>query len=786
MIDSLGQQGYDTHRDAINQLNLRNFHLLHGAASLGQRGINDLIDRPQMDAFMTAQRKKLARWQSLLTDITHDRATLLCDSRYHHATWYFDASDELQLEAALDLEYACLKDICRSDDAAEQILAWMKAHPHYSRPLFQTLPKAEQSADSELVNAYARAADAGYDLVLNSADWIDRIKTTENGTLPDITALSPELQDKAKAIGDTLTPAVSLGIARSLSTLYEGIERQTLPTLDELFRDLPYFFKRQMLDAIDAGTAEFRVASEAELTTFRENLSRMLALNERMEELTKAHDRAKTTHGHRSEKAKDLVSEFKATRQEQRTVGDRVAAALSPVEEVDTGLKLEPAETGRAGLTLLLPIANQQELGRLMGHFRQGLTSAPRVNLMGDGLGVLVATVQLATLGAALVDLYSSDNKTEFLENNVKRLGESFLAAVGSGFLASQGIMDTAYGARAKSLANAWQRTALKAVHIQMGKLHVGLGILAYGAGAISAAISTSKHWNNWHQAVRTGNYEAQTGAVLGMVGSGGLTATSTLGFGRTLGMGWAALRAADDTSKALTWATAGSTLSKLFARMNIAGMVFTFFELGGTWLYNRHNLNERDQWLLSTPWSRQRERIHDGSLADYEAALAGLGSSVTLEPGDDEAQLVLNCHSLPAGSLAETPEGKPPYRVWLCAWRVHPANAGMFRRSAETWEHCTYPILTSLEIVNQAGHLQLAFTRPRHRKSKQGVLSRELALLVKVETRQPEGHYTKSVYMLKEGTGSRYPVVPVQESPRGEILWRRVPDPLMDLDIYR
>jgi hypothetical protein len=28
-------------------------------------------------------------------------------------------------------------------------------------------------------------------------------------------------------------------------------------------------------------------------------------------------------------------------------------------------------------------------------------------------------------------------------------------------------------------------------------------------------------------------------------------------------------------------------------------------------------------------------------------------------------------------------------------------------------------------------------------------------------------------------------PIVPLQESPKGEILWRRVTDPLMDLDIY-
>ncbi|MCL1486001.1 MAG: hypothetical protein MH208_17950 [Marinobacter sp.] len=77
--------------------------------------------------------------------------------------------------------------------------------------------------------------------------------------------------------------------------------------------------------------------------------------------------------------------------------------------------------------------------------------------------------------------------------------------------------------------------------------------------------------------------------------------------------------------------------MSGLFARLNVAGLVFTVFELGGTWLYNRHNLSERDRWLQTTPWSRESEQIHNGSLDDYTKAFAGIGASVTLDevPGE-------------------------------------------------------------------------------------------------------------------------------------------------------
>lgn len=780
MIDSLGPEKFETHRDAINQLNLRNFHLLNGA-SLGQRGINDLIDRPKMDTFMAAQRVKLSRWQALLKDITHDRVFLLTDARYHAATWYFDPEAESQVEALLDLGYACLKDICRSDEAAEKILGWLESYPQYTHPLFQTLPNTDQSAEDGVVAVYVEMANTGYSVVTKVFEWIRDIKTAETKKLPDLNELSQKIQEKALAVGDTLTPAVSMGVAKALGKLYRGIDSQSIPTLDDLFRDLPFFFKRRMLQAIDAGEAEFRIASEAEMATFRRNLIQMLALNERLDELKKAHELAKQTEGHRSDKARSLVTEFKATREEHRVLGERVAAALSPVEEVDTGLKLEPAVTGRAGLTLVMAGTKQQEIGSLIGHFRQGLSSAPRMHLAGDGLGVLVFATQLWVFATTAVEISSQKPS----ERTYRQLFESLGGATSAGFLAAQGLMDTAYGARAKSLVNAWQGTALKAVHIQMGKLHVGLGIFAYGAGAISAAISTNKHWNNWQEAVRTGNYGAQAGAVLGVVGSGGLVGTQSYGMYRA-GQSFIQVVAASGTDqKALTWAASGKSLSRLFSRLNALGLAFTLFEMGGTWLYNRYNLSERDKWLLSTPWSREPARIHNGSLKDYEAVLAGLGSSVTLQPGANDNRLVLNCHSMAAGALAESPEGAPRYRVWLSAWRVHPARTNRFFVTGESWEHCSYEVLTSLNIIEEIEHLQLEFTRPPPKRSKDRVLSRELALLVKVEGLQPEGHYTESVYLLKAGPDSAYQIVPVQESPKGEIIWRRVTDPLMDMDIY-
>ncbi|WP_372973053.1 toxin VasX [Marinobacter sp.] len=744
----------------------------------GHRGINDLIDRESMDRFMEAQREKLARWQAQLDVITEDRVDMLCSGRLHRATWYFDGDDPGQVEDALDLQYACLKDICRADTAAEEILAWLESNPQFTHPLFQTIPLQDQSPDGDLSKTYATLASTGYGVVTGSASWIDRIRQVESGRLPQLEQLSELIQQKAEAIGDVLSPAVSIGMARSLQKLYEGIESRSVPELDDLFRDLPFFFKKRMLRAIEAGKAEFSFASEAELETFREDVRRMLALNERMATLSRERRRLKATHGHQSEEAQQKLAEFKQAREEHRNLGKRVAAGLSPVEESDPAIRIEDGAPGRATLAVVAPAAAQEEVGRLVAHFRQGLGAAPKVNLVGDGLGWLVFAAQVVNFWQILGELNAAPEQRKGLGT---ALTVSITATIGAGFLAYQGLMDTVYGARAKQLAGAWQRSAVKTVHIRMGRLHVGLGIAAYGAGFVTSAMAFVDHRSRWQEAVRRGNSDAQVGAVMGMVGSGGLTATSAFGFARTLQMGLAAREAKKGAARATAWASAGRSLSGLFLRLNLAGLIFTIFELAGTWVYNRYNLNERDQWLQSTPWGRDSELREDRSLEEYQAALARLGDSITLTSSGGNWQL--NLHSVPAGSLVAALGEVPPHRVHLAAWCIQPDHASMFQRAPETWVPVTDEVMFSLSQNEDEGFAQLELDPPEHRKTRYRHMTREWALMVKQETRSPEGDTTGTVWMLKVSSSSDFPVTPVQEAPEGDVVWREVTYPLIGSD---
>ena len=108
-----------------------------------------------------------------------------------------------------------------------------------------------------------------------------------------------------------------------------------------------------------------------------------------------------------------------------------------------------------------------------------------------------------------------------------------------------------------------------------------------------------------------------------------------------------------------------------------------------------------------------------------------------------------------------------------------------MFSLHPETWVPCSGTILARLDQLVDTAHLQLAFRPPAHEKTRYGTLTRELSLMVKVETLQADGAYTSSVYMLKATPDSRYPVTPIQEAPKAEINRRQLRQPLIAMDSF-
>ncbi|MDN3554508.1 hypothetical protein, partial [Halomonas maura] len=784
LSDGLGRDFVDQHSDALlsmkRQHNERLKALLEGS-QIGERGINELIDRERMDAFLAEQRPRLQRWNTTLDALSDDRADMLCSTRFHTAAWYFDAQNTDQIHEGFKAQYGCLKDICRSDEATERVADWLEEAPHYDRPLFHTLPLADQS---DFIGQYSTITNAGYGTVLKAKDLWDELNAIESGRLPAVDQLPEDTQVIAESAHQPFAPAISRGIAQVMDEFHQSINRDTVPDLEELFRRLPKALPARILDAAHRTGASFVVASREELDNFRRTMQRVLALREELDELRKRRNIVKANAGHSSPEAKALLEKFKRIRQELQTVHEpKLAQALSPIEELpEDSVRVAGAAPGRAGLTLVLPAAQQAEVGGLIRNIRQGVAAAPKASLVGDGLGLLVFAAQVVTFWHTYQDYQSGtgSNRSTTRIDVIK----SFVATSSAGFLAAQGIMDTALDLRVKALADALNDAGALKVANSLGKLHIFLGGMTYVAGVFASYFSLSSRYSTWQEAVRSGDQSAQSAAMASMAGAGGMLGANVYGLTHTLHTGFSV------AFRGVEWAAAGARLGSVFWRFNLAGALFTVLELGGSWFYNRYSTSRHDQWLLSTPWSQDAEQARDDSLEAYQSQLQAIAQAPRINVSIEEFESWWKNRleglksvdfdlSLPPIGLQDIIApfgGKPPYTLSLACYQVR-SNAGPGPR--EFWYPATSQVDLQLDLEDQAP-LTLGFPRPEP-VGEGDWRYHDTVMAIRVETLDKDGQYRPTDYHIRVSlAGGEGIYTPSEVTVRGEPApWQEI-DPLL------
>jgi hypothetical protein len=595
--------------------------VLDGPFLSGKRGVNDLIDRPAMDEVLNRHRDDLGRWNRLLERITADRTQLLVAGRFHRSAWYYDAQVAAQLHQAFSAEYACLKDLCRSDTASEQMLDYLEQQPELTRTLFYTLPLRLQSEQSGQYSTLFNALMATFN---NLPDWLAKLKKIEQPQLPALDELPEHTRVVAAAVQDTYSPALNLGLNRVLEGF--DLSGEKIPDLDELFQRLPKALRLRLFDAAKTSGVTFTVASPAEQSALQTAIKELLHEREYLKTLNR--ERNQITHnknrqGHKTARAVELQEEIVRVRAQLALFEGRLAAALSPIEELpDRSARLYGATPARAGVTVVFPPAQQGELRSLLGNIRMGVSGVSAGSLVKtEGMGLVVVLVQVGNLVGAAKELKKQSRN----ERIWRPVLNALMTTGAAGFTAAQSLADTALKARSSALVAGLQHHALLHVHTQMGKLHLGLGIPTYLLGLVSSFVSLRTQHKNWQQAIRSGSHSAKGAAALATFSAGGMTTVNAYGLGQTLYAGYSVVTATNSATRNAAWAAAGTRLSTVFFRFNLAGALFTVLEFSGTWLFNRYNLSVHDKWMKITPWSRDTEMRGDHSLEDYQSYLAFL-----------------------------------------------------------------------------------------------------------------------------------------------------------------
>ncbi|HEX8592582.1 MAG TPA: toxin VasX [Pseudomonas sp.] len=618
------------------QMDKRTKDLLYGA-KFGQRGINDLIDRPRMDAFLAEQRAVLQTLNERLEKITHDRVDLLVKNRLHRALWYYDIEDSEQVDHALLTEYACLQDICRSDSAMDAILAWLNANPAMSRPLFYAAPL---SAQTELGVQFAYFTNAGWLLIKDAPEWSKRLQQWGAGLVLNTENLSAATQVNATAAWGTLEPALRMGVQQAMQDFMQTLDKGQMPDIEALFRRMPQAAGVALLEAARREGVTFLVASAEDLKHLSTTFNQVMDLRAQLCSVKNTHQqrKAQDRFWHLTPDATTFRNQELRIQQALAALEPQLARLVSPIAALpEDAIHLQAASSGKPGLTLVFPPPQHEEVRSVLDNYRRGVKTAPKAGLLGDGAGLLVFVAQVVNLVQVGKEVFSQPKNS----TPVEPLLSSIAATVAAGFGAAQGIADTALSAHATELAMNLKKAELLNVHVQMGKLHISLGVVGYLAGVAAAGMSLKSSYTNWQDAARQGNRDAQTGATLSMLGNSGFIATNSYGAIQTgIAFKHVLATARHSPARVAAWAAAGTRLSTVFFRFNLAGIVFTALELSGSWLYNRYNLSFHDRWLLSTPWSQDPAQRKSLPLYEYQKSLRGYIQAPRMQvlPATDES----------------------------------------------------------------------------------------------------------------------------------------------------
>lgn len=785
-----GKDFIDAHTDTILRLkkehNRRVKDILTGA-KLGQRGINDLIDRPAMDDFLATERLKLERWNALLEQITSDRTQMTIENRFHRAAWYYDAQQAEQVGVAFATQYACLKDICRSDTANEALLDWLEKHPEYDRPLFHTL---DLNTQEELRVQYAQINASVYAIASNLTSWQKKLTAIEQGKLPSIDDLSGNTKILGQSAQGTLNPALSFGISRAMEAFFNELGQQKVPDLDQLFRKLPKILSTRLLDAAKQEGLTFTVANEAEKLQLQQDIKETADHRSMRRKLQKK----RSNLHHKSPEARKLLGEIKSINAQLDILEPKLAAALSPIGELpDNSIRIAGATQGRAAITLILPPAQQQQVAGLMSNLRNGYGATGDFSKLGDGVGLAVAVAQLANLYMVLREIIAQpEGKKDYM-----KLAATVSATGAAGFSVAQGIAASALKTRAAQLITSLNENGLKAVHIQMGKLHFTLGGLSYLAGFLASVFSSFSHYGNWTDATRSGNAQAQQGAAVALTGSSLMTANNVYGLAHTMQVGGSVVKSLlKKEAASAAWAVAGPRLATVFFRFNIAGALFTALELGGTWWYNRNNTDAHDDWLLSTPWSSDAEKRQNHSLDYFQQRLLGVINepqiTVTHEGHNNwlkdyflspsSINIALELPSLSRTALKQPLAGRPSARLSLNAYSIRTIRYGKGSKVVQ-WSPITAQIINELHQLS-AEPLKLRIQPSPLKQSIGGQTSEELLLEIRTEQLDTEGQYQLEHHTIRfalNAEGQHKPTAQTAQTAQGTIaVWEQIDPQLL------
>jgi hypothetical protein len=681
MRQSLGDPLHAEYEDFIESLDENAEDALEGA-KWGQRGIDDLIDRPGMEVFLKHQRAQLKRWNERLDLITEDRIALVAAERFHRSAWYFDPQSSEQIEVALATEYACLKDICRTDNATDALAALLDRYPQLSLPAFFALSHSDQI---DMQAKLARMIKAIRDTALAGTDYSGanelslQFKGLVEQRLPFIFNLSDAAITLDQVRNTAYEPAKQLRLAAAMDSAMQGLRNAAPLDPGKVLRALPGASWLDVLRAFGQGGVTLEFASSSQIQAFEadtaklaEQRSRLTALKHEIRQTLALERRGRLPHG----RHRNVLAERKALQVSMQPLESRVAAAFSPVGEGPSkaGVKIKGLNSSQVA-----EFQRMAEDFRLKRPFR-GLSSAVFRSSGADILASAVAVWQIRNFVVVSAEI---NRKSEPGSADTASFRNALFSMGAGVFAAAQGIAITSLSVAVNNYGSVAGKITMAA---RMGKLTASFGIPAYVFSVLAASTSLKGSIDKFNEGLRRGDVGMLASAGMASVGDAGQVGINSWATYRSAGIVIGALKD-NQQARAAAWAVAGGRLVSIAARANLIGLALTGLQLGGEWIYNRNYLSRLDEWLHQGPWGlRDAQR----PLATEHLRLATITAAprMGLQPDKTAGMFILQVQGVLTAELDDSSISLAAY--WLSN---HQRN---------DWQPWTEPLLYQLKLLSK------------------------------------------------------------------------------------
>ncbi|BFT64568.1 toxin VasX [Pseudomonas moorei] len=620
--DALGVALWQKHRDTIARLHGQTWETLHGEA-IGQRGIDHLVNRAGMEAFVRQQQTLLAHWHKRLQVIREDRLNMIVAGHFHRAAWYYDFRSDAQIRHRLETEFVCVAALCGDREATEKLAAYLQSNLLTVVPGLDTLTRADQLDLSkklmDLSNFSITLATAPESLASVNV-LSNQFRSLMNERLPNFEDLNTRFRGLQSLLDGAYNPARQLSIADELDTAYNAFKQRQHIDPNNFIRDLGVPARLQLLREFSRSGLTLRAASAAEIQAFNQARDAALDLRRQLK------DTYKQRHRELSRQIYGLTEPGGEQRLNQRIIS--LKTALVPLEDhLSRALTVGAGGPWQIGTVIdgMAPALRDEMVRtvrdfRATGTFGQPLMSALKSG--GDGIALLLFVYQ----GQKFVEVLSALGKDSYRSlSGLGALVEAFIVMSAAGFAAVQGLSVTLLQAYIVQMDSAAGKLNTMS---RLGRWSGIAGVGAFGFGGLAALTDLGKHSRQWAKALAQGNHQALAATTLQIAGDGILVATNTWGAKHTTSIISQVLKKPAEL-RALAWAEASPRLLSIAARANLVGLIGTALQLVGEGLYNYFNLDALQKWLQASAWGKANLQR---SLAEDWSALARVVQQPTCE----------------------------------------------------------------------------------------------------------------------------------------------------------